>query len=123
MAPAGALADRLRRVLAADGFFLRPLLGGALGLPSLAHGFTPSASGTSERTAEQRAEEEAVRRQHAAKPVRQRPAGAIHRQSFTADPELGGAVQSRAGKPGTDAGRGGRAEWASTRRPCPIGDG
>src|SRR5258707_12777030 len=36
------------------------------------------------RTAEQRAEEEAVRRQHAANPVRQRPAGAINRQSFTA---------------------------------------
>jgi DNA-binding XRE family transcriptional regulator len=36
------------------------------------------------RTAEQRAEEEAVRRQHAAHPVRQRPTGAIHRQSFAA---------------------------------------
>jgi DNA-binding XRE family transcriptional regulator len=36
------------------------------------------------RTAEQRAEEEAVRRQHAANPLRQRPAGAINRQSFTA---------------------------------------
>jgi DNA-binding XRE family transcriptional regulator len=36
------------------------------------------------RTAEQRAEEEAVRRQHAANPIRQRPAGAINRQSFTA---------------------------------------
>jgi ribosome-binding protein aMBF1 (putative translation factor) len=36
------------------------------------------------RTAEQRAEEEAVRRQHAAKPVRQRPAGAINQQSFAA---------------------------------------
>src|SRR5205807_3885353 len=36
------------------------------------------------RTAEQRAEEEAVRRQHAANPVRQRPAGAINRRSFTA---------------------------------------
>jgi DNA-binding XRE family transcriptional regulator len=36
------------------------------------------------RTAEQRAEEEAVRRQHAANPVRQRPAGAINRQSFAA---------------------------------------
>src|SRR5262249_45335205 len=36
------------------------------------------------RTAEQRAEEEAVRRQHAANPVRHRPAGAINRQSSTA---------------------------------------
>src|SRR5262249_35864648 len=36
------------------------------------------------RTAEQRVEEEAVRRQHAANPIRQRPAGAINRQSFTA---------------------------------------
>ena len=37
-----------------------------------------------QRTAEQRAEEEAVRRQHAVNPVRRRPAGAINRQSFTA---------------------------------------
>jgi DNA-binding XRE family transcriptional regulator len=37
-----------------------------------------------ERTAEQRAEEQAIRRQHEAKPVRQRPTGAIKRQSFTA---------------------------------------
>jgi DNA-binding XRE family transcriptional regulator len=36
------------------------------------------------RTAEQRAEEEAVRRQHAANPIRQQPAGAINRQSFAA---------------------------------------
>jgi DNA-binding XRE family transcriptional regulator len=36
------------------------------------------------RTAEQRAEEEAVRRRHAANPVRRRPAGAINRQSFAA---------------------------------------
>src|SRR5438309_10174012 len=36
------------------------------------------------RTVEQQAEEEAVRRQHAANPVRQRPAGAINRQSFAA---------------------------------------
>jgi DNA-binding XRE family transcriptional regulator len=36
------------------------------------------------RTAEERAEEEAVRRQHAANPIRQWPAGAINRQSFTA---------------------------------------
>jgi DNA-binding XRE family transcriptional regulator len=36
------------------------------------------------RTAEQRAEEEAVRRQHAANPVRQKPADAINRQSFAA---------------------------------------
>jgi ribosome-binding protein aMBF1 (putative translation factor) len=37
-----------------------------------------------QRTAEQRAEEEAIRRQHAANPVKQRPASAINRQSFTA---------------------------------------
>jgi ribosome-binding protein aMBF1 (putative translation factor) len=36
------------------------------------------------RTAEQQAEEEAIRRQHTAIPVRQRPAGAINRQSFAA---------------------------------------
>src|SRR5690349_16725128 len=36
------------------------------------------------RTAEERAEEEAVRRQHAANPIRQRPAAAVNRQSFTA---------------------------------------
>ena len=36
------------------------------------------------RTAEQRAEEEAIRRQHVANPVRQRPAGAINQQSFAA---------------------------------------
>jgi DNA-binding XRE family transcriptional regulator len=36
------------------------------------------------RTAEQRAEEEAIRRQHAANPVRQRPAGTIHRESLAA---------------------------------------
>jgi DNA-binding XRE family transcriptional regulator len=35
-------------------------------------------------TAEQRSEEEAVRRQHAVNPIRQRPGGAIKRQSFTA---------------------------------------
>src|SRR6266404_2407737 len=38
----------------------------------------------SKRTAEQRAEEEAIRRQHAASPIRQRPAGAINPQSFAA---------------------------------------
>src|SRR5437762_9938271 len=37
-----------------------------------------------QRTAEQRAEEEAVRRQHAANPADQRPAGAINQQSFAA---------------------------------------
>ncbi len=37
-----------------------------------------------ERTAEQRAEEEAIRREHAANPMHQRPASAIHRQGFTA---------------------------------------
>ena len=36
------------------------------------------------RTPEQRAEEEALRRQHTANPVRQRPAGGINRQSFAA---------------------------------------
>ncbi|HLN32834.1 MAG TPA: helix-turn-helix transcriptional regulator [Gemmataceae bacterium] len=36
------------------------------------------------RTPEQRAEEEAIRRQHAGQPVRQRPAGTIHHQSFAA---------------------------------------
>ena len=34
------------------------------------------------RTAEQRAEEEAIRRQHAANPIRQRPAGTVNQQSF-----------------------------------------
>ncbi len=37
-----------------------------------------------QRTAEQCAAEEALRRQHAANPIRQRPAGAINRQSFAA---------------------------------------
>src|SRR5437868_559140 len=36
------------------------------------------------RTAEQRAEEEAIRRQHAANPLRQRPATAINQQAFAA---------------------------------------
>lgn len=36
------------------------------------------------RTAEQRAEEEAIRRQHAAHPVRERPVGTIDRDSFAA---------------------------------------
>jgi DNA-binding XRE family transcriptional regulator len=36
------------------------------------------------RTPEQRAEEEAVRRQHAANPIRQRPASAINQHSFAA---------------------------------------
>jgi ribosome-binding protein aMBF1 (putative translation factor) len=36
------------------------------------------------RAAEQRAEKEAIRRQHAANPVRERPASAINQQSFTA---------------------------------------
>ena len=36
------------------------------------------------RTPEQRAEEEAIRRQHTASPIRQRPASAINRESFTA---------------------------------------
>ena len=37
-----------------------------------------------QRTAEQRAAEEAIRRQHAADPIRQRPASTINRQSFAA---------------------------------------
>jgi DNA-binding XRE family transcriptional regulator len=37
-----------------------------------------------ERTAQERAEEEAIRRQHAANPIRARPAGAVSRKSFTA---------------------------------------
>jgi ribosome-binding protein aMBF1 (putative translation factor) len=36
------------------------------------------------RTALERAEEEAIRRQHAANPIRQRPAGTLNQQSFTA---------------------------------------
>jgi DNA-binding XRE family transcriptional regulator len=36
------------------------------------------------RTAEQRAEEEAIRRQHAANPLRERPARTINQRSFTA---------------------------------------
>ncbi|MBI3409916.1 MAG: helix-turn-helix transcriptional regulator [Planctomycetes bacterium] len=36
------------------------------------------------RTAEQRAEEEAVRRQHKANPIRECPAGTINRNSFAA---------------------------------------
>ena len=36
------------------------------------------------RSAEQRAEEEAIRRQHAANPVRQPPTGTINQQSFAA---------------------------------------
>jgi DNA-binding XRE family transcriptional regulator len=36
------------------------------------------------RTADQQAEEEAIRRQHAANPVRERPAGAINQRSFVA---------------------------------------
>jgi ribosome-binding protein aMBF1 (putative translation factor) len=36
------------------------------------------------RSAEQRAEEEAIRRQHAANPVRQPPAGAINQRNFAA---------------------------------------
>ena len=36
------------------------------------------------RTAEQRAEEEAIRRQHAATPIRERPTGTVNQQSFAA---------------------------------------
>jgi len=36
------------------------------------------------RTADQRVQEEAVRRQHAANPIRERPAGAVNRRSFMA---------------------------------------
>ena len=38
----------------------------------------------SKRTAEQQAEEAAVRRQHATKPIRSRPSGAVNQQSFSA---------------------------------------
>ncbi len=41
-----------------------------------------------QRTTEQRAEEEAIRREHAANPIRRRPAGAINRQSFAAILEM-----------------------------------
>lgn len=37
-----------------------------------------------ERTLQQRAEEEAIRREHATSPVRQRPADAVSQQSFSA---------------------------------------
>jgi DNA-binding XRE family transcriptional regulator len=37
-----------------------------------------------QRTPEQRAEEEAIRRKHAEHPVQQKPAHALNRQSFTA---------------------------------------
>jgi ribosome-binding protein aMBF1 (putative translation factor) len=36
------------------------------------------------RTAEQRAEEAAIRRQHAANPIRRRPAGALNQRNFAA---------------------------------------
>jgi ribosome-binding protein aMBF1 (putative translation factor) len=36
------------------------------------------------RTAEQRAEEEAIRRQHAANPIRQRPPGTLNQRNFAA---------------------------------------
>jgi ribosome-binding protein aMBF1 (putative translation factor) len=36
------------------------------------------------RTAEQRAEEEAIRRQHATSPISRRPSGVINRESFAA---------------------------------------
>jgi DNA-binding XRE family transcriptional regulator len=36
------------------------------------------------RTPEERAEEEAIRRRHATNPVRERPPGAVNRQSFAA---------------------------------------
>ncbi|MFL5342087.1 MAG: helix-turn-helix domain-containing protein [Gemmataceae bacterium] len=37
-----------------------------------------------QRTTEQRAEEEAIRRQHSANPIHPRPAGAISQESFAA---------------------------------------
>jgi ribosome-binding protein aMBF1 (putative translation factor) len=37
-----------------------------------------------QRSAQQRAEEEAVRREHSLQPVRQRPAGTVNQQSFGA---------------------------------------
>ncbi len=36
------------------------------------------------RTAEQRAEEETIRRQHAVNPIHQRPTGAVNQQTFAA---------------------------------------
>src|SRR5262249_7673373 len=51
-------------------------------------------------------------------------AGGHHQSSeFRSDPELGGAIQSRAGKPGTDAGRGGRADGDRPAGLVPIGNG
>ena len=37
-----------------------------------------------ERSAQQRADEDAIRREHASKPIRQRPPGAVDQQSFSA---------------------------------------
>lgn len=37
-----------------------------------------------QRSAEQRAEEDVIRRQHTAKPIHERPAGTVDRQSFAA---------------------------------------
>jgi ribosome-binding protein aMBF1 (putative translation factor) len=49
-----------------------------------------------ERTAEQRAEEEAIRRRHTATPIRERPAGTVDQQSFSAI--LGLFVQFKAAR-------------------------
>ena len=49
------------------------------------------------RTAEQRAEEEAIRRQHATNPIRERPAGVINRQSFAATLRLVARLEAAAG--------------------------
>jgi hypothetical protein len=77
------------------------------------------------RTAEQCAEAEAVRREHAANPIRQQPAGTPNRQSFAAILRLvaGGAVQNRTGNRGTDAGRGRRAHGDRPAGSLPIRNG
>ncbi|MBI3860731.1 MAG: helix-turn-helix transcriptional regulator [Planctomycetia bacterium] len=52
------------------------------------------------RSPEQVAEEQAIRRQHAANPVRQRPAGALDQRSFTAILELVAQFKSAREKQG-----------------------
>jgi DNA-binding XRE family transcriptional regulator len=46
------------------------------------------------RSPEQRAEEEAIRRQHAVNPIRQRPAGTVSQQSFAAILQLAAQFKS-----------------------------
>ncbi len=74
------------------------------------------------RTPEQQAEEEAVRRQHAANPVRRRPAGAINRQSFEAILSLVARFKTVRENQGQDASRGGRADGDRCAGSVPIGD-